>query len=478
MKSEQQRAGSSRYNDEMQSYESVFCRSAYLPTGWANNVRIELDQRGFITGIRCDVKSEEAAFMAAGPVMPGMPNVHSHSFQRAMAGLCERSVERKDSFWSWRETMYKFVQSLEPEDVEAIATQLYVDCLRNGYTAIGEFHYLHHRPDGSQYEAATELADRHVLAARRAGIGLTLLPVLYTHGGFDGQALVGGQRRFHHANTDYLEFVRAVVQHAGQEQDVRVGFAAHSLRAVGVDQLQEMLAEVSRIDASMPIHIHVAEQQAEVDDCLKVLGRRPVDFLLSEIGVDQRWCLIHATHMTPEETVALAQSGAVAGLCPTTEANLGDGLFPARRFQEAEGRFAIGSDSHVSVSPWEELRMLEYGQRLHWQQRNVLADTHASTGSALFAAALAGGKQALGRPMGQIAIGAVADLIIIDDSVVEMVGRTRESLLDTLVFCGDCSMIRDVLVAGKHVIQEGRHPDEESIGHSYRDSVRRIVRSL
>ena len=289
--------------------------------------------------------------------LPGMPNLHSHAFQRAMAGLAERKGRADDSFWSWRETMYAFAAAIGPDELQAIAAQLYVEMLKSGYTQVCEFHYLHHQPDGTPYAQPEAMSLALIEAAREAGIGLTLLPVLYISGGFDGRALTARQRRFGHAVDNYLRLLALLRKH--ESDDVRVGIALHSLRAVPEQALREVLA--SEQAKGCPIHIHIAEQIGEVQDCLATRGARPVEWLFDHADVDANWCLIHATHLTDAETVQLAHSGAVAGLCPTTEANLGDGLFPLAAYQGAGGILGIGSDSHISISPVEELRWLEYG---------------------------------------------------------------------------------------------------------------------
>ena len=450
---------------------ALFAETALLPDGWARDVRFEIAADGALTGVDTGAAPEGAGRLA-GPAIPGMPNLHSHAFQRAMAGLAERAGHGDDSFWTWRRVMYDFVGRLTPDHVEAIAAQLYVEMLKSGYTAVGEFHYLHHDAGGAPYDDRCEMSHRVISAAARTGIGITHLPVLYAHGGFGGAAAAEGQRRFLNDGAGFMALVEDLMKrHAGDGQ-VRVGIAPHSLRAVTRELLAEVIAALDGIDAGAPIHLHVAEQEREVADCLAWSGARPVDWLLDNFELSPRWCAVHATHMSDAETARLAQSGAVAGLCPTTEANLGDGLFPLAAWLDAGGAFGVGSDSHVSVSPVEELRWLEYGQRLARERRNVAAFGDApSTGAGLWRAALAGGAQALGRPIGALAAGRRADIVVLDADHPLLAGRAGNVLLDSLVFSGNANVVRDVYVGGRHVIAEGRHSGEDAIAASYRAAI-------
>jgi formimidoylglutamate deiminase len=405
-------------------------------------------------------------------VLPGMPNLHSHAFQRAMAGLAERRGKADDSFWSWREAMYGFAAVIDPEALQAIAAQLYVEMLKAGYTRVCEFHYLHHQPDGKSYAQAEAMSLALVEAAREAGIGLTLLPVLYMSGGFDGRALGERQRRFGHDVDGYLRLLDTL--HAHADGDLRVGTALHSLRAVPEAALHEVLAS-PRVRTG-PIHIHIAEQIGEVQDCLAIRGARPVEWLFDHAEVDARWCLVHATHLTEAETSRIAGSGAVAGLCPTTEANLGDGLFPLAAYLDAGGAFGIGSDSHISISPVEELRWLEYGQRLLTRRRNIASrQPGASVGETLWRAALAGGTRASGVPGGELRVGASADLIVLDENSPLLAARDEASVLDSWLFAGNTPLVRDVMRAGRWVVRDFRHHDEERIAARYRAAVQRIA---
>ncbi|KQX99061.1 N-formimino-L-glutamate deiminase [Rhodanobacter sp. Root480] len=404
-------------------------------------------------------------------VLPGMPNLHSHAFQRAMAGLAERRGRADDSFWSWRETMYTCAAAIGPDALQAIAAQLYVEMLKAGYTQVCEFHYLHHQPDGTPYAQPEIMSLALIEAAREAGIALTLLPVLYISGGFDGRALAARQRRFGHTVESYLRLLETLRRH--QSDDLRVGIALHSLRAVPEHAMREVLASDDAKEA--PIHIHIAEQIGEVQDCLALRGARPVEWLFDHADVDARWCLVHATHLTAAETTQLARSGAVAGLCPTTEANLGDGLFPLAAYQDAGGTLGIGSDSHISISPVEELRWLEYGQRLVTRHRNVAARQPGdSVAETLWRAALRGGAQASGFAAGELREGARADLIVLDETSPLLAGRDARALLDSFIFAGNTPLVRDVMVGGCWQVRGFRHRDEERIAARYRRTVARL----
>jgi formimidoylglutamate deiminase len=436
---------------------ALFARTALLPEGWAENVRIELNSAGDIAAVTADA-SPHAARRLAGPVVPGMPNLHSHAFQRAMAGLAEMGEGAPGSFWSWREVMYRFANLLGPEEIEAIAAQLYVEMLKAGYTSVCEFHYLHHATDGSAYADPAELSWRIDAAARRTGIGLTHLPVLYRWGNF--------------AAAPPDDATRAKAWQGDPER--RIGIAPHSLRAVAPDDLRALLDGFAAIDATAPIHIHVAEQIREVEDCLAWSGRRPVAWLLDHAPVDRRWCLIHSTHTDADELAGIAARGAVAGLCPSTEGNLGDGVFGLTEFQAVGGRWGIGTDSHISINPVEELRWLEYGQRLAHRRRNLASAPGQSTGAALWRRALEGGAQAAGRKIGRLEAGARADLIVLDGDHPLLAGKTGDRILDALVFAGNAALVRDAMVGGIWRVEDRRHAKEREIALAYK----RVVRSL
>ena len=389
---------------------SLYAPCALLPIGWARDVRIDIDPRGQIAAVS-PRGSATGAERLAGPVVPAMPNLHSHAFQRAMAGLAEVATTSDDSFWTWREQMYQTVERLSPEDVEAITAATYLEMLKSGYGAVAEFHYLHHAPNGAYYHDRAELLKRIIAAASATGIGLTLLPVFYAHGNFGGQVPTPGQRRFLHHLGGFKLLMKSLARECAAA-GVTLGFAFHSVRAVTHEEMSGLLTDLKN---DGPIHIHVAEQRKEVDDCLAWSGRRPVEWLLDRLPVDDRWCVIHATHIDAGEINRLAASGCVVGLCPTTEANLGDGIFPGTAYRAAGGKFGIGSDSQVSLSVAEELRLLEYTQRLRDQRRVRFADSQTpSTGRTLFEAALKGGAQALAQPIGEIAVGRLASLVVFD----------------------------------------------------------------
>ena len=452
-------------------------RHALLPDGWHDDVLVSVDAAGLIAKATPQ-NGNATATLLDGPVLPGMPNLHSHAFQRAMAGLAERSGPAAgDSFWTWRETMYRFASRLTPEDVEAIAGQLYAEMLEAGFTAVAEFHYLHHQPGGTPYADPAELSRRILAAADTAGIGLTHLPVLYRYGGFGAKEPQERQRRFLHDADAYARLLQALTPQLQNRSDRRLGIAPHSLRAVTPELLRDGIAALDAIDSAAPIHIHIAEQTAEVDDCMAWSGKRPVQWLLDQGIVNKRWCLVHATHLDAEETQRLAASNAVAGLCPTTEANLGDGIFPAIDYMAAGGRIGIGSDSHISVSVAEDLRLLEYGQRLIRRSRTVLAGgPERSTGRRLFEAALKGGAQALGQPMGAIAPGHRADFVLLDSDAPSLAGRSGDMALDAWIFSHQTrSAIRDVYVAGHHVVENGRHIRSEDLAAKHRQALRRLL---
>jgi formimidoylglutamate deiminase len=432
---------------------ALFAETALLPEGWARDVRLEWDAAGDLVRVVPNAAAAGAE-RAGGVVVPGMPNLHSHAFQRAMAGLAE-TAEGGDSFWTWRQTMYGFVARLDPEMLRAIAAQLYVEMLKAGYTAVAEFHYVHHDKDGTPYADREVMSEAILDAAGEAGIGLTLLPVLYQAGGFGGTPPADGQKRFVNRVDEFLAMVGELRR---RHPERVIGVAPHSIRAVSPEGLK-----VATEDQDL-VHIHVAEQVREVEECLAWSGRRSVEWLLDQCAVDCRWCLVHATHMTETETHAVAASGAVAGLCPTTEANLGDGFFPLTHYR---GAWGIGSDSHVSVSPVEELRWLEYGQRLLHRRRGVVPG-----GTALWQGALAGGAQALGRRIGALKPGCRADLVVLREDLPALWGRRADKFLDAAIFAGNVNPVRDVAVGGRFVVREGRHEREDGVLAAYKRAIR------
>ena len=449
--------------------------SALLPSGWAENVLIEVGDDGRITTTAPN-HGDVAPERLSGPIIPGMPNVHSHAFQRAMAGLTEKAGPQGDGFWSWRELMYRFLERLSPDDVEAIATQLYVEMLEAGYTSVAEFHYLHHDGNGKPYANPLEMAERIRAAADTAGLGLTLLPVLYAHSNFGGLSPAPGQRRFVNDTERFCGMLGTLAKSMRGKPLQRLGVAPHSLRAVTAEELHRTLAHADSLDKSMPIHIHAAEQQKEVDDCVAWSRVGPVQWLLDNVWMDKRWCVVHATHMEPRETTGLARCGAVAGLCPSTEADLGDGLFNATLFLQYDGKFAIGGDSHVGVDPFLELRLLEYGQRLKHQRRNVLGFTRGeSLGGVLYRAACAGGAQALGQSVGALAPGYRADWLVLNTYDTALAEQRGDGLLDAAIFGPARMPVRDVMVGGIWQVRSGRHVQARKALAAYRPVLKRLL---
>ena len=406
------------------------------------------------------------AVAAQGPDwrLPGIANLHSHAFQRAMAGLAERQTHPSDSFWTWRETMYRMAARFDPESLHAVASQLYVEMLEAGYATVCEFHYLHHAPDGGAYATPTAMSDALIAAARDTGIRLTLLPVLYMTGGFDGRPLGERQRRFGHDVEGYLRLFESL--RARQDDMLRVGCALHSLRAVPPEAMAAVLAA---LPADARVHIHVAEQVGEVQDCLAVRDLRPVEWLLRNAEVDARWTLVHATHLNDWEVAGIARSGATVAICPTTEANLGDGLFPLRAYLDAGGAWGIGSDSHISVSPVEELRWLEYGQRLATRHRNIAAGADSpSVGATLLSGVLASAANATG-------FDATGDALVLDGTAPILAGAVADDVVDRWIFSGNRNVVREVHVAGERLVADGAHRDREAVAARYAEAMRGLL---
>ncbi|AKF43980.1 formimidoylglutamate deiminase [Pseudomonas fragariae (ex Marin et al. 2024)] len=451
---------------------AFFAERALLPDGWARNVRLEVGQDGILTRVEANA-DQQGAEKVSGPLLPGMPNLHSHAFQLAMAGLAEVAGNPNDSFWTWRDLMYRLVGRISPQQLGVIARQLYIEMLKGGYTSVAEFHYVHQDSDGKPYADPAELALQISQAAASVGIGLTLLPVLYSHSGFGGQAPNEGQRRFIHSTDSYLDLQARLRPVLAAQPAQQPGLCFHSLRAVTPQQISEVLAASDR---QCPVHIHIAEQQKEVDDCLSWSGRRPLQWLYENAPVDNRWCLVHATHAEADEVALMAQSGAVAGLCLTTEANLGDGIFPAVDYIAQGGRWGIGSDSHVSLSVVEELRWLEYGQRLRDQRRNRLyRSDQPMVGRTLYDAALAGGAQALGQQIGTLQVGHRADWLVLDGNDPYIAMASDDAILNRWLFAGSDRQIRDVAVNGRWVIREGRHAAEEQSNREFAQVLRALL---
>jgi formiminoglutamate deiminase len=433
---------------------------ALTPDGWRRDVVVRIDH-GIILGI--EEPGDGTAQRVSGVALPGLPNLHSHAFQRAMAGLTERRGSESDSFWTWREAMYRFVERLDPDALEAIAAFAYMEMLEAGFTWVAEFHYLHHQPDGRPYDNVAEMSERIVAAADAAGIGLTLLPVLYRQSGFLGKPATPAQRRFLNDRDSYARLMETRVPNGN------IGIAPHSLRAVTLDDLQWAALTWH----GLPAHIHVAEQTREVDDCLAAHGRRPIELLLDTVEVDdRRWCLVHATHADAGELAHIVKAKATVGLCPITEANLGDGVFDAVAFLAQDGQFGIGSDSLVRISAADELRTLEYGQRLLHRQRNVLGEAMRSTGRRLFETALTGGARVTdAERVGSISPGMRADFVVLDRDHPALAGAEGDSLLDAWLFAADNAAIKTVYCRGVPVVQNGRHVARDELSARYRKVV-------
>lgn len=451
-----------------------FAAKALLPQGWAENVKLSVSGQGTITAVEVNAKADDESIRLEGFVVPGMPNLHSHAFQRAMAGLTEVVGDPADSFWTWRDLMYRLVGKITPEQLETIASYLYIEMLKAGYTSVAEFHYLHHDSGGKAYAQPAELALRISQAAKTSGIGLTLLPVLYTHSGFGGQPASAGQSRFINQTDGYLKLYDSIVSKLAAEPMQRAGLCFHSLRAVTPEQMRAVLESQPH---PQPVHIHISEQQKEVDDCLAWSGLRPVEWLYENTPVDENWCLIHATHITGSETKLIADSGAVAGLCLTTEANLGDGIFPGQAYLHQGGNWGIGSDSHISVSVSEDLRWFEYGQRLNNRRRNLLhLANEPYVGNVLYQGALRGGKMALGQNIGELAVGGRADLLVLDGGDPFLATAQDSELLNRWIFACAANPIKDVMTGGSWVIRDGRHAKDEEIKADFTRVLKQLTR--
>ena len=431
----------------------IHAKQALTPDGWAFDREICIGDDGLIAAVR---DRQQPSDHTVDLALPAPSNLHSHAFQRAMSGLTEsRGPLGHDSFWSWRRLMYRFLDQLTPDDVRVITSLAFMEMMEAGYAAVGEFHYLHHAPGGTPYANPSEMSGQIIEAARAIGIGLTHLPVLYQFGGCDRRPLEGGQRRFG-CDLDQFGYLWSAAEKAvlGGERDYAVGVAPHSLRAVDQDGLSACIA----MAASSPIHMHLSEQVAEVDEVLAHLGSRPVDWLLDRYRVGPNWSLIHCTHMMPGETQKLARTGAVAGLCPITESSLGDGIFDGVAYTDYGGELGVGSDSNIHVSFFEELCTLEYSQRLRDRGRVAMATPTQSVGRFLFEKAARGGAQAIARNAGVIRPGSLADILGVSTDNPWLCNRRGDAVLDGLVFCGrarDC--IRDVWSAGRHQVRDGRH---------------------
>jgi len=446
--------------------KTVWAKTALLPHGWASDVRLDIGADGRIANVSSGAKM---AGTTRDMVLPAPVNVHSHAFQRAMAGLTERrGPNPSDSFWTWRQLMFRFLDRLTPEHIETITAFVQMEMLEAGYATNAEFHYLHHQPGGVPYDDIAETSARLAAAASRSGIGLCLLPVHYEFGGCDGRALTAGQIRFgndlHRFQTLHEGAVAAI---SALPHDTKHGVAPHSLRAVGLETLRAYGTQFP----TGPIHMHLAEQVAEVDEVQALWGARPVEWALDIMDLDARWCLIHCTQMTPDETVRLAKSGAVAGLCPITESSLGDGIFDGVRWMGAGGAIAVGSDSNIRVALSEELRTLDYSQRLRDGTRAALASAERSTGRRIFDEVLQGGAQATQRETGRLETGQWADMLALDTDNEHMWGRAGDTALDAWIFAGDDRLVRDVWSAGRHMVVDGRHVARDGIVARYKHTI-------
>ncbi len=451
----------------------LYAENILLESGWQSNKTLHI-----IDGIVSDITDgqDNDAYVANGPVIPGMVNCHSHAFQRGFAGFSEQGSDSKDSFWTWRQIMYQFKDNITPEQAQTIASQLYIEMLKAGYTRVAEFHYLHHDKDGQNYGQLAQMAQSIFSAAQLSGIGLTLLPVLYRFSGFGPLEPNDGQKRFINSSEQFNQLVSDCVAIAKTQDNCNVGIAPHSLRAVDKDSLLSAVNHVRSLDAKAPIHIHISEQLKEVDDCLAHFGQRPVQWLLNNMELDQHWCLIHATHINAEEVTGIIESKAIAGICPTTEANLGDGIFPTAEFMEQGGQVAIGSDSHISVSAVEELRLLEYAQRLIKQQRAVLASKQTpSVGQHLWQHTAKAGALSTSSNTGEIAIGKQADLVVINPQKSQLFANQNKFLLDSMVFASQQSFVRDVMVNGHWVITNGEHISDLEIEQQFAATLRELA---
>jgi formiminoglutamate deiminase len=448
----------------------LFFDQALLPQGWARAVRIAVDGGRIVSAISDSVDGQGDEHHKIG--LPGMSNLHSHAFQRGMAGLSEIRGTSADSFWTWRDVMYRFVGRMTPDDIEAVAAQAYVEMLEAGFTRVGEFHYIHHDISGAPYPNVAELAERIVAATDASGISLTLLPVFYAHAGFGGRDPDPGQRRFINSIDGYSRLMDASRGLMAGREGAVIGVAPHSLRAVTPDELEALLA----VSVNGPVHIHIAEQVREVEDCLAWSGQRPLQWLFNHAPIDRRWCLIHATHTTPAEIHAIASSGAVAGVCPVTEANLGDGTFNAPDFIGQGGALGVGTDSNVLIGLTDELRQLEYSQRLALKARNVLSSHETtSTGRALFDGALRGGSQALGMTAVGLTEGAFADIFSLDADSVALTGRSGDAVLDSWIFGAARPMVDCVWARGHKVVKDGRHIGREQIALRFRRTIEGLL---
>lgn len=457
---------------------TLFARDALLPEGWSENVLVEIDKDGWIVGVDTFKKEPEpdsGAEVVAGPLVPGLVNAHSHAFQRGMAGMSERAGGKKETFWNWRETLYRFTARIGPEEMEALAAQAFVEMLKAGYTSVCEFHYVHHQPGGQPYDEPAVMGRGIVRAALEAGIGLALFPALYAHSGFGGKPPEEAQKRFVNDVPALMRIIEELYAEFRTASQVTMGFAHHSLRAVPPEMLREGTRAMRNLIPDAPVHILVAGQAAEVEDCVAWSGKRPVAWLLDSGEVDENWTLVHCTNVDEAEARALAASGAVAALCPSAEANAGGGIFPLAAYFAAGGRFAVGTGGNILVSAMEELRWLEYVQRLVRQERTIIQSPEIpSVGAALFEEALKGGARAAGRKTGRIEPGCRADLLVLDPDLPSMAGRVRDHILDSAVFSAGRNPVRDVMAGGRWAVRDRKHRREEQVLENFRKALEKM----
>jgi formimidoylglutamate deiminase len=446
----------------------IHARQALTRDGWRESVRLRLEA-GKVVAMQADVPAEPGD-ECHGTLVPALGNLHSHAFQRAIAGFAEVSGNSADNFWSWRDAMYRLAHRMNPDQLQAIASQAYVEMLESGFGRVGEFHYLHRAPDGQPYADVGEMAGRIVAAASVTGIGLTLLPVFYAHSTFGGAQPSQAQHRFLNTVESYDVLLQRCRSLTSTHPTAVVGVAPHSLRAVTAEELTAVVG----MAGTAPVHVHIAEQVREVEDCVAWSGQRPVEWLLAHASVDSRWCLVHATHVTSDEVRGIAKSGAVVGLCPVTEANLGDGVFPVAEFLGQDGRFGIGTDSNVHISLSAELSLLEYSQRLTHRVRNVVRRESQSTGRAIMDLALRGGARALGAPGGSIAVGGPADLLSLNEQHPALSCRASDALIDAWIFASSGDVVDCVWVAGRKVVVDGRHFAREEIKREFVEAMKEL----
>jgi len=458
----------------------LYAENILIGSQWQSDKTLLINDSGMIQSITTG--KDPSAEVFSGPVIPGMPNCHSHAFQRAFSGYSEyrnfdkNGIAAEDSFWSWRDIMYRFVAKMSPEDLHIVAKFLYIEMLKAGYTSVAEFHYLHHQVENRRYDDPAEMSHQVINAADSVGIGMTHLPVLYTYAGFGEQPPSSAQGRFIHQTEDYLQLLELLNKQYSQQRFFKLGIAPHSLRAVSEQQLAEVVSFMRNMDEYAPIHIHISEQTKEVADSLDFYGKRPVEWLLDNHQMDNNWCLIHATHLSESEIRGLANSGAIAGICPTTEANLGDGIFPTKRFLSLDGKLAIGSDSHIAINVADELRLLEYGQRLTSHQRAVLVDQDCSSvGQYLYKKAAMDGANALSQNIGEISVGKRADLVILDRDHPSLFSKSESQILDAAIFSCNQLPVRDVFVGGAKVISEGKHSAQQQTTQQYKKVLAKLV---